>query len=141
MMAQKRLNTGNGNIVYWVNDNYNKEYALVFLHGLTADHTLFEKQIAHFTERFKVVCWDTPAHGKSRPYINFSYHNIAEHLKDILEKERVSRAVFIGQSMGGFITQSFLKRYPEVVIGFVVIDTTPSDYPIILLQISGGSGR
>jgi len=125
VMTQKQFKTENGNITYWVKDSCNKEYALVFLHGLTADHTLFEKQISHFIERFKVVCWDTPAHGKSRPYINFSYHNVAEHLKDILEKEQISRAVFIGQSMGGFITQAFLKRYPEVVIGFIGIDTTP----------------
>lgn len=125
IMTEKQLKTENGTIAYWVNDNSSQEYALVFLHGLTADHTLFEKQISHFRGRFKVVCWDAPAHGKSRPYINFSYYNAAEHLKDILEKEQIGKAVFIGQSMGGFITQTFLKRYPEFVIGFIGIDTTP----------------
>ena len=79
-MIEKQFETENGIIAYWVNGSSDQEYALVFLHGLTADHTLFDKQISHFKERFKVLCWDAPAHGKSRPYENFSYHCAAEHL-------------------------------------------------------------
>lgn len=124
-MIQKQFKTENGDIVYWVNNCSNQYFSLVFLHGLTADHTLFEKQISHFEERFKVLCWDAPAHGKSRPYVNFSYHSAAEHLKNILEKEQITKAVFIGQSMGGYIIQTFLKQYAEFSIGFIGIDTTP----------------
>lgn len=125
MMIQKQFNTENGNIIYWVNNDLNQEYTLVFLHGLTADHTLFEKQVSYFAKRFKVLCWDAPAHGKSRPYVNFSYHSAAKHLRDILEKEHIRKAIFVGQSMGGFIIQTFLKQYEEFAIGFVAIDTTP----------------
>lgn len=125
MMIQKQFKTENGNITYWINNCPTQDYALVFLHGLTADHTLFEKQISYFEERFKVLCWDAPAHGESRPYLNFSYHSTAKQLKDILEKEQIKKAVFIGQSMGGYVIQTFLKYYPELAIGFVGIDTTP----------------
>ncbi len=124
-MLSKQLVTKNGNVAYWVNSCSDQAYALVFLHGLTADHTLFEKQISYFMKRFQVLCWDAPAHGKSRPYTHFSYYNAVDHLKDILEKEQISKAVFIGQSMGGFIIQTFLKRYAEFAIGFIGIDTTP----------------
>lgn len=124
-MIQKQFVTENGNIVYWINNCSNQECVLVFLHGLTADHTLFEKQIPYFGERFKVLCWDAPAHGKSRPYVNFSYHSAAKQLKDILEKEQIKKAVFIGQSMGGYVIQTFLKYYPEFAMGFIGIDTTP----------------
>lgn len=125
MMVQKQFNTENGNIVYWINNCSNQDYALVFLHGLTADHTLFEKQISYFREGFKVLCWDAPAHGKSRPYKDFSYYSVATQLKDILEKEQIKKAIFIGQSMGGYIIQTFLKYYSEFAIGFIAIDTTP----------------
>ena len=40
---------------------------LVFLHGMTADHTLFEKQLEFFYADFTVLAWDAPAHGRSRP--------------------------------------------------------------------------
>lgn len=125
MMTPKQLETGSGSIAYWVNDYSDDQHALVFLHGLTADHTLFEKQISHFKGRFRVLCWDAPAHGKSRPYESFSYYRAAEHLKEILEKEQIKKAVFIGQSMGGFVIQAFLKRHGEFAAGFIGIDTVP----------------
>ena len=124
-MTEKRFETENGIIAYWVNSMSNQDYALVFLHGLTADHTLFEKQTSHFKERFKIVCWDAPAHGKSRPYKDFSYHRAAEHLKKILEIEQIKKAIFIGQSMGGYVIQTFMKQYAEFAVGFIGIDTTP----------------
>lgn len=101
MMTPKQLETGSGNIAYWVNDYSDDQHALVFLHGLTADHTLFEKQLSHFKGRFRVLCWDAPAHGKSRPYEGFSYYRAAEHLKEILEKEQIKKAVFIGSLWAG----------------------------------------
>ena len=62
IMNEKQLSTENGTITYWVNDFSEQGYALIFLHGLTADHTLFEKQIAHFNTQFKILCWDAPSH-------------------------------------------------------------------------------
>lgn len=124
-MIQKQLETQRGSIAYWVNDCPDQAYALVFLHGLSADHTLFEKQLAYFADRFHVLCWDAPAHGKSRPYADFSYRDAAEQLKTILEREQIKRAVLIGQSMGGYVAQTFLKYHPALVAGFIGIDTTP----------------
>ena len=124
MMDQKQFTTNNGTIVYWISKCQSK-YTLVFLHGLTADHTLFEKQIAFFCGQFNLFCWDTPAHGKSRPFSNFTYSNAAKNLKDILEKEQFENLFFIGQSMGGYITQTYIKRYPNTVKGFVAIDSCP----------------
>lgn len=37
-----------GAVVYWVH-NYGAEVTLALLHGLTANHTLFERQITHFS--------------------------------------------------------------------------------------------
>lgn len=123
-MQQKHLDTDYGSVVYWI-DKCQSEITLVFLHGLTADHTLFEKQLPHFRGRYNLFCWDAPAHGMSRPYSDFSYSRAAEHLKTILDKELINNAVFIGQSMGGFITQTFLKYYSDAVKAFIAIDTTP----------------
>lgn len=98
---------------------------MVFLHGLSADHTLFDKQVAHFAARCTLILWDAPAHALSRPYEDFSYANLAKDLKEILDAEGISKAVFVGQSMGGYVTQAFIKRYPEYVSAFIGIDTCP----------------
>ncbi|MCM1578614.1 MAG: alpha/beta hydrolase [Ruminococcus sp.] len=69
-MRQCRFDTDNGSVVYWA-DNCQSETTLVFLHGLTADHRLFEGQAEYFRGRFGLIFWDAPAHGMSRPYKDF----------------------------------------------------------------------
>lgn len=124
MMEKKRLETGHGPVAYWASKGPSA-YTLVLLHGLTADHTLFEKQAAHFIGRYNLFCWDAPAHGESRPYTGFSYAEAAKALREILTKEQMKNAVFVGQSMGGYIAQTYMKRYPNEAKGFVGVDTSP----------------
>lgn len=123
-MEAKSLPTVHGNVAYWVS-RVEGARALVFLHGLTADHTMFEKQLAALEGTYTLLAWDAPAHGQSRPYNAFSYDLATEHLKAILDGENLNRVVFIGQSMGGFVAQDFIDKYPVYAEGFIGIDTCP----------------
>ncbi|MCR4648703.1 MAG: alpha/beta hydrolase [Lachnospiraceae bacterium] len=126
MESEKILKTESGDVHYWLYGEINPERkTLFFLHGLTANHKLFVRQTDYFTKEYNVISWDAPAHGKSRPFENFTYEKAAFAAKEILEENGIEKAVFIGQSMGGFITQSVLKRFPEIVEGFVSIDSCP----------------
>ena len=125
-MKKKILPTEYGDVIYWISDDFEEDkITLFFLHGLTASHKLFSKQIEYFDGRYNLLTWDAPAHGESRPYTDFSYEKAAIAAQQILNENGIKKAVFIGQSLGGFITQSVIKRYPEVVSGFVSIDSTP----------------
>lgn len=128
MMTEKVFHTENGNVFYYVGGNPSAKETLVFLPGLTADHTLFDKQIPYFEKQYRLVSWDAPAHGKSRPYSGFSYQKAADHLYAILEKELIREAVLIGQSAGGFTAQTLLKYHPEPIKAFVAIDSCPFGY-------------
>lgn len=125
-MCEKSVSSRRGRTYYWsaVGEDPSKP-VLVFLHGLTANHHLFDRQLEYFSPRYPVIAWDAPAHGKSRPYTDFSYANLAGELKRILDAEGVERAVLIGQSAGGFTSQSFLAQYPAMVEGFVSIGSCP----------------
>ena len=129
-MQKRILDDSIGNIVYWKSDVFDlSRDTLFFLHGLTGDHTMFKQQFPVFEETYNIITWDAPAHGESRPYLGFTYENAANGLKKILDECRVSNVVLIGQSMGGFIAQAFICRYPEMVQAFVAIDSTPyGDY-------------
>lgn len=118
------LETEKGNVHYWYSD-IGADTTLVFLHGLTADHRLFDGQITFFERKFNCLAWDAPAHGLSRPYEEFSYPNCAEVLKAVLDRHGIEKPVLIAQSMGGYVPQSFLLRYPERVKAFVAIDSSP----------------
>lgn len=86
---------------------------------------MFEEQVDYFVKDYNILLWDAPAHGKSRPFQQFDYDKAAKAIKQILGAENISDAVFVGQSMGGFITQAVIKRFPELVTAFVSIDSTP----------------
>lgn len=127
-ITEKTVCSEHGETFYWVN-NMKSEFTLVFLPGLTADHRLFVPQISAFKDDFKVIVWDCPCHGKSRPYDEFSYTNITAELDHILTVEKVEKAIFIGQSLGGMIAQYYIDRFPDRAEGFVSIDSVPfGDY-------------
>lgn len=123
-MLEKSISSERGKTYYWT-EKRNSPFSLVFLPGLTANHHLFDRQIEVFSEQYDIIVWDAPAHGKSRPYKDFSYYNAAEELKSILDIEGIKRAVLIGQSAGGFVAQSFYKKYADMVEGIITIGTCP----------------
>ena len=46
-------------------------------------------------------------------------------LHAILEREGLSRPVLIGQSMGGYVAQCFMEKFPGEAAGFISIDSAP----------------
>lgn len=123
---RKAISSPRGNVSYWITRNENPSApCMFFLHGLTADHTLFAMQVPHFAERYTVIAWDAPGHARSRPYTDFSLANCADDMRNILLSEGFERAVLIGQSMGGYIAQAFLVHYPTMASAFIAIDSSP----------------
>ncbi|MBE5798802.1 MAG: alpha/beta hydrolase [Clostridiales bacterium] len=123
-MQEKRFETDKGSIAYWVGAGKMNRPWLVFLPGLSADHTLFERQTAYFAERYNCLVWDAPAHGCSRPFeLTFSMRDMAAYLHGILEAEGIVNPVLIGQSLGGYVAQSYMDLYPGSARAFVSIDS------------------
>jgi len=113
-----------GTVHYWVSRYGNDKPWLVFLPGLTADHRLFDAQMAYFGEKANCLTWDAPAHGASRPFqLEFSMEDMARFLREILEGEGAARPVLVGQSLGGYLSQVYMDRFPGTVAGFVSIDS------------------
>ncbi|MCQ2441822.1 MAG: alpha/beta hydrolase [Oscillospiraceae bacterium] len=124
-MTEKIHQTPCGPIHYWTNERISP-LTLVFLPGLTADHRLFEKQVAFFQQSYHVLVWDAPGHAASWPFqLTFTLRDKARWLKEILDAEGIARPVLIGQSMGGYVGQAFAQEFPGVMCGFISIDSAP----------------
>lgn len=68
-MIEKKVASARGMVYYQISDNWDTNgKTIFFLHGLTGNHTMFEKQVSYFEKNFNIIVWDAPAHGKSRPY-------------------------------------------------------------------------
>ncbi len=124
-MQHKRIMAQGGTVHYWISRKENIADCIVFTHGLTADHTMFEKQVSYFSHNYTIILWDVPMHGLSRPYHGFSYQDTAEILHGILQQENIEKVFLVGMSMGGYPSQHFASIYSHMVKGFVALDTTP----------------
>ena len=125
-MTEKTHAVPNGVIHYWMNDFQPGRAVLVVLPGLTADHRLFDKQVEAFESTYKLLVWDAPGHGKSRPFVmDFTLAQKAAWLHAILQAEGITAPVLVGQSVGGYLSQAYIQAYPGEVRGFVSIDSAP----------------
>ena len=126
-LHERVYHTSSGNVFYWIDASADTDAPwLVFLPGLTADHTMFDAQMAYFSGKANCLVWDAPAHGKSRPYpLDFSMDDCARILHAILEAESIKNLVLVGQSVGGYVAQAFIDLYPREAAGFVSIDSAP----------------
>lgn len=125
-MKEQIYKTESGCIHYWTNSFHPGRRTLVMLPGLTADHHLFDRQVRAFGLTYNILTWDAPGHAASRPFeLNFTLSDKAAWLHEILEKEHVKRPVLIGQSMGGYVAQYFIEKYPGEASGFISIDSAP----------------
>lgn len=124
-MTEKTFAAPGGVIHYWVG-GADSAPALVLLPGLTADHRLFDRQVEAFEGKYRLLAWDAPGHGASRPFrLDFTLMQKAAWLHEILQTEGMDAPVLAGQSVGGYLSQCYLQAYPGEVRGFVSIDSAP----------------
>lgn len=125
-MEEKQYSTDLGCIHYWVSKPRDGGPTLVFLPGLTADHRLFDRQVAWFQGRYNLMVWDAPGHGASWPFsLTFSLLDKARWVDELLNAEGLREPILIGQSMGGYVGQAYAQLYPEKLRGFGAIDSAP----------------
>lgn len=125
-MTEKTYITSLGAIHYWTNEIASSRQTLVLLPGLTADHRLFDKQVETFQDEYNVLVWDAPGHAASRPFsLTFTLEDKARWLHDILQEEGIENPIFVGQSMGGYVSQMYLQLFPGEIAGFVSVDSAP----------------
>ena len=125
-MIHRTITSERGTVHYWIAKNANlTAQTIVFTHGMTGTHEMFEKQTTFFQKDYTVITWDFALHGASRPYFGFSYENNAKDLYAILASEGIEQVVLVGMSNGGYTSQEFAYWYPEKVLGLVALDTTP----------------
>lgn len=127
MLEEATYETDLGVIHYWktTDADMGKPW-LVFLPGLTSDHTLFDKQMGVFDRRANTLVWDAPSHGAFRPFeLDWTIDDCARWLHGILEAEGIEAPVLVGHSFGGYIAQAYIELFPGEARGFMAIDSAP----------------
>lgn len=123
IMKHKTIAGKGGTVHYWADGSSNN--CILFTHGATMDHGLFQFQNEYFASNYRVISWDVPLHGLSRPYKSFSLKNAAHDLIQILDAENINEAHLVGQSMGGYISQIAALDYEDRVSTLTAVDSSP----------------
>lgn len=122
-MEHKTYTNNRGTVHYWIEGTGNN--GLIFTHGATMDHGLFDYQCNKYEKKYKVIYWDAPCHGLSRPYENFSLQHCADDLHSIIIAEKIQKANLVGQSMGGYISQIVAADHPELIATVTTVGSSP----------------
>ncbi len=97
--------------------------AILFVHGFPFDHEQWRPQLARLT-RWRCIAPDLRGStGGAAPATGYSMGVYAEDLVGVLDATGIDRAVWCGQSMGGYILFEVLRRHPERVRGVILCDT------------------
>ena len=103
--------------------NSNNE-ALVLLHGIGADHQMWEPQMQFFAEKgYYVVVPDVLGHGRSSKVDMLALRDWENQINELLLHTNVSECILVGVSMGGVIAQSYVMNNPDKVSRLVLADT------------------
>ncbi|HET9771839.1 MAG TPA: alpha/beta hydrolase [Acidimicrobiia bacterium] len=102
--------------------------AVVCLHGGGQTAYMFEQLGAALAGRFHVLAWDFADHGDSDPFpggpaeMPLDRHALAADAGPLCTEFGISRAVFVGGSMGGLVAVTVAARWPDLVGGVVLLD-------------------
>src|SRR5687767_13377022 len=81
---------------------------VVLLHGFGEDSAIWKNQVDYLQDKFQLIIPDLPGSGKSTmDHGPWTMDRFADAIKSILDQESINNCVFIGHSMGGYITLAF----------------------------------
>ena len=112
------LNKDNANIYYEVSGEGD---ALILIHGVVTDSSLFEQTARILSAHFKVVTFDRRGNSRSRiqgadpDHAPFSIAEQADDIYELMMELGISEAYIAGISAGGVIGEYFLEKHPEMV--------------------------
>ncbi|NIM13378.1 MAG: alpha/beta fold hydrolase [Candidatus Aminicenantes bacterium] len=100
------------------------ETAVIFIHGGFADRSFWSNQVKPFAEKYRVIALDLAGHGESgKNRKKWNLPAFAEDVRAVMEKEKIQRAVLVGNSLGGPVALETARLLADRVVGIVAVDT------------------
>ena len=117
---------------------------IVFLHGVLHSLRFFEPQLAGLSDNSRAVAVDLRGHGRSEK--TELGHTVAQYARDVhafVEQRGLENVVFVGWSMGAFVSWDYVDQFgTERIRGLVDVDIEATrfqwdDYDYGLIDLEG----
>ena len=101
---------------------------LVLLHGFPLSRKMWDLEVKSWSQNFRVIAPDFRGFGDSpMSEGEFSMAGCAEDVVDLLESLGIrQKIVLLGLSMGGYVAFEFVRRYPDMLCGLILVGTQPA---------------
>jgi pimeloyl-ACP methyl ester carboxylesterase len=98
--------------------------AIVLTHSFLCDGALFRHQVAALERTHRVINIDLRGHGRSGPSDSpFDIYDLVDDVVAVLDTEGVESAIWMGLSIGGFLSLRAALTRPERVRALVLMDS------------------
>ena len=115
------LKSGGADLYYEINGSGPD---LVLIHPFPANHAVWGPVAELLSTRFRVILPDVRGLGQSAPGDGpATMEKHAEDLRRLIDELGIGKAVFGGNSIGGYILFEFWRRFRERVAGLILVDT------------------
>ena len=99
------------------------EPTLIFVHGWGNNRSVWDAQMAHFSEKYRVIAVDLPGFGESGyNRSNWTTASFGEDVAAVIRKLNLKKVVLIGFCSGAYNIIETAKIAPENIIGMVLVD-------------------
>ncbi len=99
-------------------------FPVVLLHGFPFDHTLWDVQAEALSAICRVIAPDLRGHGQSPVTAGpYTMDLLAQDIFALLDQLNIMRAVWIGHSMGGYLSMAALRLAPQRIAGLGLVAT------------------
>jgi pimeloyl-ACP methyl ester carboxylesterase len=97
--------------------------SVVFIHGFAEDGRIW-KNISERLPNYRLIIPHLPGSGTSPAVNGLSIESMGDAVMRVLDQERITNAVIIGHSMGGYVTLAMVEKYPGRITAFGLFHST-----------------
>mgnify|MGYP003589945105 CR=1 FL=1 len=99
---------------------------IVFIHGFSLNHNMWQPQVEFFSNNYQVVTYDVRGFGKSS--LPSGPYDHSSDLYALLDYLNIKQAHIVGLSMGGRIAINFTLDHPKTVKTLTLMDSALDGY-------------
>lgn len=109
--------------------HYNKigsGHPVLLVHGFPNDGSSWDVVLPLLSSNYQYIVPDLPGAGKSAALPELSLEKMADSILEILEQEKIEKAVLVGHSMGGYTIMEAVRHFPEGIKGISLVHSLAS---------------
>ncbi|KOY87889.1 hypothetical protein AD998_18670 [bacterium 336/3] len=99
---------------------------VVLIHGFCENETVWNDFIPELAKKNQVISLDLGGFGKSSHLLPnpCSIEALAEQVKNLLDFLKIEKAIFVGHSLGGYVSLALAEKYSSIVSKMCLFHST-----------------